>query len=98
VALALPNTTEQPHFERTSFRVKKKIFLTIDPEGLFAVVKLTEAEQDIFKIASKGTVLPVDNKWGKQGWTKVDLKNVDRELFFEVLNASYQNVIGTLTK
>lgn len=26
LALSLPETTEEPHFEKTSFRVKKKIF------------------------------------------------------------------------
>ena len=30
IALALPETTESPHFDKTSFRVKGKIFLTID--------------------------------------------------------------------
>jgi hypothetical protein len=30
-ALSLPGTTEEPHFERTSFRVKGKIFVTAKP-------------------------------------------------------------------
>jgi predicted DNA-binding protein (MmcQ/YjbR family) len=30
IALSLPETTEEPHFEKTSFRVKKKIFATYD--------------------------------------------------------------------
>src|SRR5437762_329890 len=32
-ALLLPETTEQPHFEMTSFRVNGKIFATAPPEG-----------------------------------------------------------------
>lgn len=28
IALALPETTEEPHFDRTSFRVRGKIFVT----------------------------------------------------------------------
>ncbi len=31
VALALPGTTERPHFELTSFRVGTKIFATVPP-------------------------------------------------------------------
>lgn len=31
-ALSLPETTEEPHFEKSSFRVKGKIFATV-PEG-----------------------------------------------------------------
>jgi len=28
--LSFPEATEEPHFEKTSFRVKKKIFATFD--------------------------------------------------------------------
>ena len=31
-ALSLPEATEEPHFHMTSFRVRKKIFVTTDPE------------------------------------------------------------------
>lgn len=30
LALSFPEVTEEPHFEKTSFRVKKKIFATYD--------------------------------------------------------------------
>lgn len=33
LALALPETLEQPHFESTSFRVHGKIFATAPPDG-----------------------------------------------------------------
>ena len=33
LALSLPGSTEEPHFERTSFRVRGKIFATAPPEG-----------------------------------------------------------------
>lgn len=32
-ALALPESTEAPHFEMLSFRVGKKIFATVPPDG-----------------------------------------------------------------
>lgn len=32
-ALSLPETTEQPHHEMSSFRVRRKIFVTIPPDG-----------------------------------------------------------------
>lgn len=31
-ALSLPDTTEEPHFNRTSFRVRGKIFVTARPD------------------------------------------------------------------
>ena len=32
-ALSLPETTEEPHFEYSSFRVRGKIFATVPPDG-----------------------------------------------------------------
>ena len=34
IALALPQATEAPHFDYTSFRVRGKIFATAPPDGL----------------------------------------------------------------
>lgn len=31
-ALSLPEVTEEPHFDYSSFRVRKKIFVTVPPE------------------------------------------------------------------
>ncbi len=33
LALGLPGTVEQPHFERASFRVQGKIYATLTPDG-----------------------------------------------------------------
>src|SRR6266516_7807303 len=33
LALALPEVTEEPHFDMASFRVRGKIFVTVPPEG-----------------------------------------------------------------
>jgi predicted DNA-binding protein (MmcQ/YjbR family) len=41
LALSFPETTEEPHFEKTSFRVKKKIFATYDGKNKTACVKLS---------------------------------------------------------
>jgi hypothetical protein len=43
-ALSLPGATEEPHFELTSFRVRKKIFATADPEGSFLHVFVDEPD------------------------------------------------------
>ena len=32
-ALSLPATTEEPHFDMSSFRVRGKIFATVPPDG-----------------------------------------------------------------
>lgn len=44
--LSLPETTEEPHFEKTSFRVKRKIFATYDEGQNKLCVNLPEIDQD----------------------------------------------------
>jgi predicted DNA-binding protein (MmcQ/YjbR family) len=92
LALSFPETIEEPHFDKTSFRVKKKIFATFDESNNIACIKLSEIDQDVFaKVASK-TIYPVDNKWGKQGWTNIELNKVNDDLFIDVLTTAYCNV------
>lgn len=92
LALSFPEATEEPHFEKTSFRVRKKIFATYDALNNRACIKLTEKDQDIFSLASPGIIYPVDNKWGKQGWTLVELLKVRKTLFADALKAAYNTV------
>jgi hypothetical protein len=45
LALSFPDAHEEPHFERTSFRVGKKIFATMTGDGLEAMVKVAPIER-----------------------------------------------------
>ena len=92
LALSFPNATEEPHFEKTSFRINKKIFATFDEKNNTAVLKLNEIDQSVFCASSELIFYPVPNKWGKQGWTVVELSKVRPEMFEDALILSYQNV------
>lgn len=92
LALSFPETTEEAHFEKTSFRVKKKIFATYDAVNNRACVKLSEMDQDVFSKADKSNIYPVDNKWGKQGWTLIEMNTVKKELFADALTCAYCEV------
>lgn len=91
-ALSLPEVTEEPHFERISFRVKKKIFATYDSKLKRACVKLSEIDQDVFSSADKTIIFPVDNKWGKQGWTIIEMPRVRKSIFIDALTTAYCEV------
>ena len=92
LVLSLPGVSEEPHFEKTSFRIKKKIFATYDPARNQACIKLSVVDQDVFAIAGKGAIYPVDNKWGKQGWTIIELKKVRKDVFADALFTAYSGV------
>lgn len=91
-ALSFPEATEEPHFEKTSFKVKKKIFATYDAIANRACLKLSEIDQDVFCAVDKTIIFPVNNKWGKQGWTLVEMSKVQRDLFVDVLETAYCEV------
>lgn len=43
-ALSLPDTTEEPHFHMTSFRIRGKIFATVPPENTHVHIFVDEHE------------------------------------------------------
>ena len=92
LALSFPEATEEPHFEKTSFRVKKKIFASYDDIKKRACIKLSEIDQNDFSAADKSIIFPVDNKWGKQGWTLIEMSKVRKELFIDALTTAYCEV------
>lgn len=89
IALSFPEATEEPHFEKTSFRVKNKIFATYDDLNKRACIKLSEIDQDVFASADRTSIYPVDNKWGNQGWTIIEMSKVHKDLFVDALTTAY---------
>ncbi|MEO6149368.1 MAG: MmcQ/YjbR family DNA-binding protein [Mucilaginibacter sp.] len=92
LVLSFPEATEQPHFEKTSFRINKKIFATLDVPKRQACIKLSEIEQDVFSLADNTIIFPVPNKWGKQGWTLINLDKVHEDLLADALMVSFCHV------
>ncbi|WP_437599680.1 MmcQ/YjbR family DNA-binding protein [Sorangium sp. So ce590] len=90
LALSLPEAEEQDHFGKPSFRVRGKIFAThwVEQEG--AVLKLSLEEQDSL-VQAQPDVFSV-TPWGHQGWTRVELRRVDRTLLEELLVGAWRRV------
>lgn len=91
-ALALPETAQLPHFEKISFRVRKKIFATLDTTHHKAVVKLSAIDQSVFSDYNRAIIYPVPGAWGKQGWTIIELKKVRKTMFKDALQTAYCSV------
>jgi len=98
LALALPNTSEHPHFENVSFKAKNKIFATLNPVEIRACLKFTLEQQAHYCAIDENLIFPVPNKWGKHGWTLVNLKTIDQELLIEILRLAYANVVSNKAK
>ena len=89
LALEFEESSESPHFEKTSFRVKKKIFATMDVKNKRVVLKLDEVNQSVFSAFDKTTIYPVNGAWGKQGWTILELSKVRKDLLKDALMVAY---------
>lgn len=94
LALSFEDSMESPHFDKISFRYKKKIFATYDGKNNLASLKLSEPNQFAFSKSAPGVIYPVKNKWGLQGWTLIEMKKIPVKLFEEVLKAAYEEVAG----
>ena len=93
MALALPGAHEEPHFERTSFRVGKKIFATMTTDGSEAMVRvpgdgeirgLLERHPDVF--FSYGTWTTRNKALG------VRVKQIDAARMQQLLTGSWKHV------
>ena len=98
LALSFPDAVELPHFEKTSFRVGNKIFATLSIETKLAVIKLSEVDQSVFCAFDKDIIYPVENKWGKQGWTVIRLEKVRKDMLRDALSTAYNEVFQNKTK
>ncbi len=69
--------------------MKKKIFAAYVDIKKRACIKLSEIDQDVFSSADKSIIFPVENKWGRQGWTLIEMNTVKNDLFIDALTTAY---------
>ncbi|MFA6470240.1 MAG: MmcQ/YjbR family DNA-binding protein [Bacteroidota bacterium] len=93
MALAFPDAVEMPHFEKRSFRVKKKIFATLNERERSAVVKLSKVDQSAFCSFDALVISPAPGLWGGHGWTTINLKLVRSSTLKDALTTAYNTVV-----
>lgn len=92
LALSFPESAEEPHFEKTSFRFRKKIFATLDESKQVACLMLSPEDQSVFVLFDRSVVYPVPNKWGLKGATYVELATVDKNMLKDALSQAYKHI------
>jgi hypothetical protein len=63
-ALSLPETSEEPHFNYGSFRVKGKIFVTVPPDERYAHIFVSDEQRDMAVALHPEAVEPL--MWGQK--------------------------------
>ena len=92
LACSLPGVIELPHFDLTSFRIRKKIFATLAKEKQRAMLKLSPVDQSVFCSFDKNIIYPVPGSWGQKGCTYFELKAVKKAMLKDALQQAYRNV------
>jgi hypothetical protein len=94
LCLSLDGAYEEPHFHKVSFRVRKKIFATLDPERHTATLKLTTDHQVHFIELMPDDVAAVSGAWGKRGWTNFGLDHLSETHLTKALHLAFLNAKG----
>ena len=90
-ALAQPEAYEAPHFDLTSFRVKKKIFCTIHTKTERFVLKFDP--EDLHNLADGDDAFqPVQGRGAGGGWTYIWLDRLAPERLPDLMRMAWATV------
>jgi hypothetical protein len=78
IVLALPETEEHEHWGKPSFRVKNKIFATLQPDGVTLTVKTTHEDRMAFT-AMAPEVYSVPDSFAKLAYMMVRMDRIEQE-------------------
>lgn len=93
LALSLPESREEPHFDRASFRVGKKIFATLTADGREVMVRVAPPERLFALLSGRPDVFFDHGGWTvRLGSLGVRLGKVDPALMRELLVDSWRHV------
>jgi hypothetical protein len=92
-ALSFPESSEEPHFERTSFRVGKKIFATMTADGKEAMVRVPDRERLHGLLETRADVFFSYGGWTERnGALGIRLAKADAATLRELLSDSWRAV------
>jgi len=91
LALALPEAVEGAHMGHADFRVRNKIFATLDHTETLGMVKLNPEQQHEFVKTYPAMFVPVKGGWGRKGATHVRLEAAGEATARKALEIAWRN-------
>ncbi|MEQ1755465.1 MAG: MmcQ/YjbR family DNA-binding protein [Micropepsaceae bacterium] len=98
IALALPDASEAPHFDRAAFRTPRRIFATMPADGASMNLMFDLDQQEFWCENEPSAFAPVPGGWGKMGCTTCQLRNVDEATFKSALIAAHARAMAPAKK
>jgi hypothetical protein len=90
IALSLEGTAEAPHFDRRAFKVRR-IYATLDADGKTANLNFTPDEQEFKCMLAPDSFKPIENGWGRSGWTTVVLAKTTKAELKAALEMAWEH-------
>jgi hypothetical protein len=90
IALSMPESYEEPHFDIPSFRVNRKIFCTIHMDRPRIMLKLDPEDQH--NLADGEAIEAVPGYWGRTGGTFVWFEKLAPERLPDLMRLAWANV------
>jgi hypothetical protein len=92
LALAMPEATQASHFGNADFRVRNKIFATLDTRAERGSLKVRSEIQQLLVSARPQAFVPAAGAWGNSGWTYVMLEHVELDEMRELLADAWRRI------
>jgi hypothetical protein len=86
--MSLPEVTEEPHFESTSFRVKGRIFATAPPGGEYLHIFVADEDRELPLLMEPGVI---EKLWwgGKVRGLRVTLRSAKKPMVAGLLKKAW---------
>jgi hypothetical protein len=94
IVLGLPDAIESAHMGHADFRVRGRIFATLNDDETRGMVVLTLDQQERFVRENPSVFLLESGAWGRSGCTRVHLASVDEETLGEAVTLAWQNGVA----
>jgi hypothetical protein len=95
LALNLRDAVEGAHMGHPDFRVNGRVFASLYPNGLDAMVKLAPEQQQEFVNSDADAFEAASGAWGRQGCTTVHLSLIEEDRLGEALTLAWQNAMNS---
>jgi hypothetical protein len=92
LALSFPETVEQPHFDRASFRVRGKIFATLPPGGELVMLRLPVEVKEAVIAADPAAHQPLPGAWERSGSTQLRIGRMDEAKLSDLVRLAWRGV------
>jgi hypothetical protein len=91
MAEALEGVTVKDHFGSDAYCANKRMFATVWHDRNEVNLRLSLEQQRHFLSLDGEGFVEIDNAWGRQGFTKVQLEFVNRKQFEKALKSAWEH-------